>query len=122
MRAACRPDASGRIRVDLRRIETPISRIRAELPHLFRLKGVQETSPFGFTNFANTNVQDLNGRLFIGYDAGRPVEVDPETLETLTPVGRNAEWLQTLPGPVRTPQSTPGKHAPRLIRREQETD
>jgi len=100
MRVACRPDASGRIGVDLRRIETPLERIRRHLPHLFSRRGVQEVSPFGFTNFANTNVQAMGGRLFIGYDVGRPIEVDPESLETLTPVGRNAEWLQTLPAAV----------------------
>jgi carotenoid cleavage dioxygenase-like enzyme len=94
MRIGCSPDASGRIGVDLRRIQTPIESIRRELPHLFRRRGVQETSSFGFTSFANTNVQSLGERLFIGYDVGRPIEVDPESLETLTPVGRNAEWLQ----------------------------
>jgi len=99
-RIRCKPENSGRIRVDNRRVETPLSRIREALPHLFRVQGVQETSPFGFSNFANTNVQSLGDRLFIGYDAGRPIEVDPETLETLTPIGANSEWLQTLPAPV----------------------
>ena len=99
-RVACRPDASGRIGVDLRRVETPLDKLRSAQPDLFRRSGVQEVSPFGFSNFANTNVQSLGGRLFLGYDVGRPVEVDPETLEFVTPVGANAEWLVTLQAPV----------------------
>jgi all-trans-8'-apo-beta-carotenal 15,15'-oxygenase len=99
-RVACKPDAAGRIGVDLRRIETPLDRLRSAEPNLFRSNGVQEVSPFGFSNFANTNVQSLGGRLFLGYDVGRPIEVDPETLEFVTPVGANDEWLQTLRAPI----------------------
>jgi carotenoid cleavage dioxygenase-like enzyme len=99
-RVTCKPDAEGRIAVDFRRVATPLDRIRHELPHLFRTSGVLEVSPFGYSNFANTNVQALDGRLFLGYDAGRPVEVDPETLEFLTPVGANGEWLASLPAPL----------------------
>ena len=32
-----------------------------------------ELSPFGVTNLANTNLTAIEGRLFVGYDAGRPV-------------------------------------------------
>lgn len=99
-RIDCEPRPSGHIQVDFRRIETPLSQIRDRLPRLFRRNGIQETSPFGFSNFANTNVQTLGDRMFIGYDAGRPIEVDPESLETITPIGANSEWLQTLPAPV----------------------
>lgn len=98
-RVDCRP-RDGALRVDFNRVETPLDRIRRAEPSLFRQKGVLEVSPFGFSNFGNTNVQWLGDRLFLGYDAGRPLEVDPETLELVTPVGRNAEWLQTLPGAV----------------------
>ncbi|MDH4017934.1 MAG: carotenoid oxygenase family protein, partial [Actinomycetota bacterium] len=99
-RVGCRPDASGRIGVDFARVDTPMAKLRDAQPDLFRRSGVQEVSPFGFSNFANTNVQSIGGRLFLGYDVGRPVEVDPETLEFLTPVGANSEWLVTLPAPV----------------------
>lgn len=99
-RTRCRPDESGRIQVDLVRIETPLSRLRSAHAHLFRRQGVLEVSPFGFSNFANTNVQVLRDRVFLGYDAGRPIELDPITLEYLTPVGANREWLQTLPASV----------------------
>jgi all-trans-8'-apo-beta-carotenal 15,15'-oxygenase len=100
LKAGCRPDSGGRIPVEFRRIETPLDRIRQGQPDLFRTNGVSEVSPFGFSNFANTNLQLMEGRLFVGYDVGRPIEVDPETLATITPVGSNAEWLQTLPAAV----------------------
>ena len=72
-------------------------------------KMIAETSPLGFSNFANTNVQFMGERLFVGYDAGRPVEVDPETLQFLTPVGSNDEWLQSMPGALE-PMIAVGAH------------
>jgi len=92
------PDANGRIRVRHRVIDTPVKRIRDRLPFLFGRLAFMEVSPFGVTNFANTNVQPIDDRLFVGYDAGRPVEVDPDTLAFLTAVGANDEWFQTMPG------------------------
>ena len=92
------PDRRGRIVVEHRRIDTPVDRIRRRLPFLFRRVQFAEVSPFGITNLANTNVQPLADRLFVGYDAGRPIEVDPVTLRHITPVGSNGEWLQAVPG------------------------
>jgi carotenoid cleavage dioxygenase-like enzyme len=40
---------------------------------------------------------DSNERLLVTWDVGRPYEIDPETLETLTPVGINAEWSELTP-------------------------
>lgn len=92
------PDDDGRIAVRHRAVDTPVARLRRRLPFLFRRVQFMELSPFGVTNLANTNVQGIDGRLFVGYDAGRPVEVDPETLEFVTYVGHNDEWLQAAPG------------------------
>ena len=92
------PDGEGRIAVAHRVIDTPISRLRARLGFLFRRVQFMELSPFGVTNLANTNVAAMDGRLFVGYDAGRPVEVDPVTMRFVTPVGGNDEWLQAAPG------------------------
>ena len=39
---------------------------------------------------------DTHERLLITWDVGRPHEVDPETLETLTPVGMNESWSELL--------------------------
>ena len=40
---------------------------------------------------------DDSERLLVTWDVGRPYEVDPETLETLTPVGLNEDWVDLLP-------------------------
>jgi carotenoid cleavage dioxygenase-like enzyme len=51
----------------------------------------------GFRNFPNTAVVALDDRLLLTSDAGRPWEIDPETLELVTPMGRNDEWTGILP-------------------------
>jgi Retinal pigment epithelial membrane protein len=38
--------------------------------------------------------QDERERLLVTWDVGRPYEIDPKTLETVTPVGRNDEWKE----------------------------
>lgn len=40
---------------------------------------------------------DENDRLLIACDAGRPYEIDTETLEVVTPVGTNQEWRSLIP-------------------------
>jgi carotenoid cleavage dioxygenase-like enzyme len=97
-RIECTPDAYGRIAVRQRHVRTPLLALRERVPWLFARVAFAEVSPFGLTNLANTNVEPIEDRLFVGYDAGRPVEVDPETLGFLTPVGSNREWFQALPG------------------------
>ncbi len=81
-----------------RRVRTPLARFRERVPFLFADVAFMELSPLGVSNLANTNVQPIEGRLFVGYDAGRPVEVDPETLQVMSAVGSNAEWFQAAPG------------------------
>ena len=93
-----RPDAYGQIVVRQRRVRTRLLRIRERAPWLFAKLEFAELSPFGVTNLANTNVETIDGRLFVGYDAGRPIEIDPETMAVITPVGSNREWFQALPG------------------------
>jgi carotenoid cleavage dioxygenase-like enzyme len=59
---------------------------------------VRLSAALGARNFANTAlipVQD--GRLLAAYDAGRPWEIDPDTLETITPVGLQSTWRPFLP-------------------------
>ena len=40
---------------------------------------------------------DPSERLIVSWDVGRPYEIDPETLETLTPIGMNDNWSDLLP-------------------------
>ncbi len=52
----------------------------------------------GSRNFGNTALlpmqfsNDDRPRLLVCFDPARPLEIDPETLETVTPVGYNSEW------------------------------
>lgn len=42
-------------------------------------------------------------RLLVTYDAGRPYEIDTQTLKVVTPVGANREWRSTVPLPLPFP-------------------
>jgi len=42
---------------------------------------------------------DDNQRLLVTWDVGRPHELDPETLDTLQPVGKSGDWQGMLPAP-----------------------
>ncbi len=67
--------------------------------HRFRNHGITRFSfSLGFRNELNTAflpikfAEDSQERLLITYDAGRPYEIDTETLELTNPVGTNQEW------------------------------
>lgn len=49
------------------------------------------------TAFVPLKLPDQTDRLIVTWDVGRPYEIDPETLETLTPVGNNEDWSDLLP-------------------------
>lgn len=52
----------------------------------------------GVCNPCNTAVAPLgNGRLALTYDGGVPHEIDPVTLEVVTPIGARDEWRQGMP-------------------------
>ena len=93
-----KPSHDGAITVEHKLVNSPVNRLRKRLPWLFRSVAFVEASPFGISNLANTNVVSVQDRLILGYDAGRPVEIDAETLEFISPVGANDEWLQGVPG------------------------
>jgi all-trans-8'-apo-beta-carotenal 15,15'-oxygenase len=65
----------------------------------FRNSGfVRISQAFGARNFGNTALVPIqDGRLLATYDAGRPWEIDPETLEVITPVGLQSSWRPFLP-------------------------
>ena len=100
-----RATRSGRIDVRHRIIDTPVQRIRKRLPWLFKRVQFMELSPFGLSNLANTGVQPLGDRLLVGYDAGRPIEVDPKSMRYLTAVGATDEWYAIGPGALEPPTS-----------------
>ncbi|MFB6352025.1 MAG: carotenoid oxygenase family protein [Bradymonadaceae bacterium] len=72
---------------------------------------VRLSSKWGMRNFANTAFVRMGDRVLATFDAGRPFEIDPKTLEIVTPVGRREEWKSALPeglstGPFRLHFST----------------
>lgn len=80
----------------------------------FKNYGITRISgPLGVRNQLNTAFvplkfsQDESERLLATWDVGRPYEIDPQTLETVTPVGRSDEWEEVtkmgLPGKPPTP-------------------
>jgi len=75
-----------------RRIDSPSARLRAARPDVFTttMAGVQ--SPFGVVNAANTAPLPWGDRLFMTWDVGRPVEIDPVDLRFLGEVGHRDQW------------------------------
>ncbi len=71
----------------------------------FRNHGITRFSlSLGVRNQLNTAFlpmkfsQDSQERLLVTYDAGRPYEIDTETLKVVTPIGTNQEWQSELNG------------------------
>jgi len=72
--------------------------------------GIARTSlSLGARDFLNTAFVPMSGgtgppRLLLTYDAGRPFEIDPSTLDVVTPIGASTEWrpstLEDLPFPL----------------------
>ncbi len=65
----------------------------------FESIGVARLGKLGIRNQLNTAflpmqfADDDRERLLVTWDAGRPYEIDPATLATVTPMGWNTEWL-----------------------------
>ena len=75
-----------------RTIESPSKRIFDAMGHQFTPSPVGYTSPFGAPNCSNTAPLPWGDRLFTTWDAGRPVELHPGTLEYVGEVGHIDSW------------------------------
>jgi all-trans-8'-apo-beta-carotenal 15,15'-oxygenase len=73
-------------------IESPSKRIFDAAPEAFTPSPVGYTSPFGAPNASNTAPLPWGDRLFTTWDAGRPVEIHPGTLEYVAEVGHVDSW------------------------------
>ena len=73
-------------------IETPGKRIFDACPEAFTPSLLGYTSPFGAPNASNTAPLPWGDRLFTTWDAGRPVEIHPGTLEYVAEVGHVDSW------------------------------
>jgi len=96
LRLSLRPGTHGapedRFAWRARLLDTPSRRLREACPEHFTAGVYGTSSPFGFSNAANTAPLPWGDRLFATWDAGRPVEVDPVTLACLGEVGHRASW------------------------------
>jgi hypothetical protein len=61
----------------------------------FNRLGVRNQINTAFLVFKSDS--DQSDRLLVTWDVGRPYEIDPVTLELLTPVGKNEDWREMLP-------------------------
>ena len=84
--------APGRFRWQSVSIETPGKRLWNRHPELFTGGPTGYTSPFGTPNAANTAPLPWGDRLYATWDAGRPVELHPDTLEFVSEVGHIDSW------------------------------
>ncbi len=75
-----------------RTINSPSKRLHDAAPELFRIGATGYASPFGAPNCANTAPLPWGGRLFATWDAGRPIELNPDTLEFVAEVGHIDSW------------------------------
>ncbi|MFM7224496.1 MAG: carotenoid oxygenase family protein [Actinomycetota bacterium] len=83
-------------------IDSPSARLQHKRPDVFTRTMLGVQSPFGLVNAANTAPLPWGDRLFMTWDVGRPVEIDPVSLRSLGEVGRADEWqvFDLMPGPV----------------------
>lgn len=64
----------------------------------FRAAGLARMSnTLGSRNSLNTNFLVMEDRLLMAFDGGRPWEIDPVTLEPITPIGGFDEWTSMMP-------------------------
>lgn len=63
----------------------------------------------GSVNYANTAIipvnfdNDSGPSILATYDTGRPIKIDPSSLEFITPIGYNREWVPGVPPFLRAP-------------------
>ena len=76
----------------------------------FKNMGISRMSMFlGPVNYANTAVIPVNFKndsgvsILATYDTGRPLKLDPLSLEMVTPIGYNKEWTSSFPRFMQAP-------------------
>jgi len=75
-----------------RSIQSPAKRLFDAQPDLFIGGPTGYGSPYGSPNCANTAPLPWGDRLYATWDAGRPVELHPDTLEFVSEVGHVDSW------------------------------
>jgi carotenoid cleavage dioxygenase-like enzyme len=81
-------------------VQTPSHRLHKRHPEIWNATPYGFFSQLGYTNAANTAQVPWNDRLYLTWDAGRPVEVCPETMRFLGEVGTRKSWGENQPFPI----------------------
>ncbi len=84
--------APGRLAWQSRTIQSPGKRIFDRHADQFSYGSIGYLSPFGSPNCSNTAPLPWGNRLYTTWDAGRPIELHPETLEFVSEVGHIDAW------------------------------
>ncbi len=104
LRLSLRPDtfgaSAGTHALRMKELATPSSRLRKLRPEAFRPTVAGSMGELGHVNAANTAPLPWGDRMFFTWDAGRPVEVDPVSLEFLGELGHKDAWAAAMPFPV----------------------
>ena len=92
-------------------IDSPSARLQHKRPEVFNRTMLGTQSPFGLVNAANTASLPWGDRMFMTWDVGRPVEIDPVSLRYLGEVGHRDDWqvFDLMPGPA-LPMITSSAH------------
>lgn len=102
-------DGTVSLQLFTRPIENETHQLRRLSPEAFLRADFVELSWFGMSNLSNVSpVPAFAGgpgagsgaRLFVTYDAGRPAEISPQTLDFMSPVGRSCEYRCSIDGVV----------------------
>lgn len=93
-----------------RAIESPSKRIHDRAPDAFVATTVGHRSSFGPLNAANTAPLPWGDRLFVTWDAGRPVELHPGTLDFVAEVGSIDSWGPSMMGDTVLPTILTSAH------------
>ncbi|MFP8880273.1 MAG: carotenoid oxygenase family protein [Myxococcota bacterium] len=99
LRAGTDGAASDRFAWRARKIRNPSVRLFEQCRDACAAGPAGYSSPFGMLNMANTAVMPWGDRLLATWDVGRPVELDPVSLEFLAEAGSKRSWGQSIPVP-----------------------
>ncbi|KST66951.1 carotenoid oxygenase family protein [Mastigocoleus testarum] len=92
---------NGKVKVNSKKLKTWDSLWYSSLLPIIKLFPKKffpaRTGFWGISEIANTAIVNMGGRLILTADAGRYWEADPNTLETLTPIGRFDEHIVSVP-------------------------
>ncbi len=100
----------------LRTTDYLMARAFEDTPYRFESRGMTRLGRLGLQNQANTALVSLDGnRLIATCDGGRPWEIDPATLDPLSPVGRLDDYRPMVDPPINrflAPMGVASAHPP----------